>query len=750
MSAAGKVVDPAGRPVAGAAVYLRERLNDELALELRNQDMDDILARAQTNEQGAFRFENIRARPFVNDRDRRSTQKTIPWDVVVIAKPYAIAWQHLPAERQSKPMTFKLSPEATITGQVTDEKGPPMANADVRVLEIRSLSPTYVVSSLEQAGSDPETLELKYSRLAPVGKTDAQGKLILAGLPRGVMLEVQVGHGDYEPQTLHVATSDKPQPKIENFVAEGSNMETREMVGGGISYESVYSGAFSVKFGPSLPRFAGRITAADNKKPLPRTVIEGCGTFPNWFTVVDKDGRFVVNWLRPRNRYLWIMAPAGSDYLDQFLVFDLPQETKVNPPKEKQETPLEIELTRGEILTGTVSDVETGKGLADFGVSFDNRFTRKHDGGEPMLCRATTDNAGRFRLAVPPGKGRILISRPGDDPEWEYGGKSEKELAGKETVQTVEVLAGKPHAELTFKIHHSRNVVGTVVDPDGRPVAGAAVGLSSWFSDSDGDFRPVQTDAQGHFAFRRVPDHSPLNPADTVIAIHRGRRLRGHIQVPNVWPARWKEDDLTIRLVPTGVVRGRVLQGDKPISGAFVGLSDRTVDDSYSIRTDPTGLFEFPMVEACPEIDLSVQASGQHEYLRRPTAVLPGWTLTFDKGPGPVVAGQPLELKPFIFPTDYKSVGGVVTDPNGKPVEGPDVWVFARSDGHMLVKVQAQTDKDGRFSINQVPSVPLTLVAFKMPENRTVADLPFVIKDAESGQMDVRIVFDPKQANGKK
>ena len=518
----GTVVDPAGKPVAGAAVYLRERLNDGITREVRDRDLnDDILATTHTGEEGTFRFENIRTRPFINDRDRRSKRKIVPWDVVVIARPYAIAWQHLTAERQSKSMTFKLSPDATITGRVTDEKGRAMPNADVRVLEIRSLSPSYI-SPREQFGSDPETLELKYSRLAPAGKSDAQGNVLIAGLPRGVMLEVQVGHADVEPQSLHAATTDKPQPKIEGILGQGINMETREMIGVERTYESVYSMAFSVKLGPPLPRFAGRITAADSKKPLPQTLVDGCGTFSNWFRVTDKDGRFAVNWLRPRNRYLWIKAPEGSDYLDQFLVFDLPKEKEFDPPNEKQAVPLEIELTRGEILTGTVSDVETGKGLAGFGVSFDNRATRKHDGGEPILYRAKTDNAGRFRLTVPPGKGNVLISRPGDDPGWEFDGKSEKQLSGKETVRKVEVLAGKPHADLTFKIHHSRSVVGTVLDPDGRPAAGANVGLSSWFGDNDGDFHPVQTDAQGRFAFRRVPDYAPYNRIDAVIAIDRG------------------------------------------------------------------------------------------------------------------------------------------------------------------------------------------------------------------------------------
>jgi hypothetical protein len=51
-----------------------------------------------------------------------------------------------------------------------------------------------------------------------------------------------------------------------------------------------------------------------------------------------------------------------------------------------------------------------------------------------------------------------------------------------------------------------------------------------------------------------------------------------------------------------------------------------------------------------------------------------------------------------------------------------------------------------------VPNVPLTLAAYKMPTNHIVdlAHFFFARKDAEAGQMDVRFVFDPKPAQGKK
>ena len=63
-----------------------------------------------------------------------------------------------------------------------------------------------------------------------------------------------------------------------------------------------------------------------------------------------------------------------------------------------------------------------------------------------------------------------------------------------------------------------------------------------------------------------------------------------------------------------------------------------------------------------------------------------------------------------------------------------------------LLRSKASTGNDGRFYINQVPNVPLTLVATKTPTNGNLdlVDFSLARKDAEPGQTDVRIVFDAK------
>ena len=179
LTAFGKVIDPAGKPVAGAKVYLREWSTYRISMEPYNREnLNDILATVQTDAQGAYRFENIPAKPLYD----QWIQET-PWDVVVVAKPYSIAWRHLDTAKQIKPWTIALTPEAKVTGKITDRQGRPVRNAEVKVDGINSLA-----SEWQTPLSDPETLDLQASRLAPAAKTDSDGKVTINGIPPKVRL----------------------------------------------------------------------------------------------------------------------------------------------------------------------------------------------------------------------------------------------------------------------------------------------------------------------------------------------------------------------------------------------------------------------------------------------------------------------------------------------------------------------------------------------------------------------------------
>ena len=388
LTAFGKVVDPAGKPVAGADVYLREWSTYRISQDPWDHNPNDILAATKTDVEGKFRFENVPARPL-----HESWLKQSPWDVVIVAKPYALAWKHLSAAQPPKPFEIALAPEAKITGRVIDQQGRPIQGAEVKAYGLCSLTGDW-----HPQFTDPETLDLGCSRLAPAAKTDADGKLTIAGLPRGLRLDTIVTHDDFATGSVYVATTDQPQPDLDaSSYKDGKKQE---------SSAKVFSTAFSATLGPPSPRLAGRVTAADTKKPLAGLRVAAFWQSRGLDTLTDADGRFLFKETFGEPRYRLAVGswpPAHVDYLGRLILVDL--------PKDKREVSVNVELPRGEIVSGTVLEEGTGKKVAGVHISCDAPFDVNATTKDELLpTGGVSDSEGRFRIAVPPGKAKLRIS----------------------------------------------------------------------------------------------------------------------------------------------------------------------------------------------------------------------------------------------------------------------------------------------------------------------------------------------------
>ena len=191
LSAMGKVLDASGKPVAGAAVCLRQwPTSFWMETDLSKPRFQDILAQCRTNAQGEFRFQDVVAEQTAHYRHLKQQ----PWDVVAIVPGSAIAWQHLTAPEQAAPIVFQLQPEAKITGQVLDGKGRPLEGVDVSAALISLLG-----SELFDFTPTPEFLDLHQSWLAPQAKTGADGRVTLGGLPPQRRLRLDLQHPGRAP-----------------------------------------------------------------------------------------------------------------------------------------------------------------------------------------------------------------------------------------------------------------------------------------------------------------------------------------------------------------------------------------------------------------------------------------------------------------------------------------------------------------------------------------------------------------------
>ncbi len=276
------------------------------------------------------------------------------------------------------------------------------------------------------------------------------------------------------------------------------------------------------------------------------------------------------------------------------------------------------------------------------------------------------------------------------------------------------------------------SLAGTVVDPDGRPVADAHVALTAHDFDgatlveSERMLAETTTDAQGRF---RLADLDPVyrpRPKHIVRVEAEGFAPLGHIdEALRLFPG--VEVDLgRLQLDPPCYVTGRVLDADgKPCSGAQVECKvwlNRVVGDAalpQTVRCGADGRFRSPPLPM-GQVWLSVHAAG-HQVASQHFAIGP---------PGDHPLAEPIRLAPDV------PIRGTVVDEKGEPLAGVSIrsthtrrvvtddpgqfevrgcgrgeslpLVFAR-DGYQPVAVRVQLGDDGlhvRDSSGNVETVP--------------------------------------------
>ncbi|HEX7836941.1 MAG TPA: SusC/RagA family TonB-linked outer membrane protein [Kofleriaceae bacterium] len=238
-----------------------------------------------------------------------------------------------------------------------------------------------------------------------------------------------------------------------------------------------------------------------------------------------------------------------------------------------------------------------------------------------------------------------------------------------------------------------RDIVGTVVDVDARPVANATLTVSgggpSVTTAPDGSFKltgvaatnvAIEVTAEG-FTAKLVP----VLDASTLM----------QLQVVLVKPAPVVPPSVETRMVG-GVVSDAA---HAPIAGATV----RVHGTEIQAVTGPDGSFTLPGV-ATAEVALDIAAANQ------PAISV---TVPADKAVVAVTVGAALPPPPA-----KRSIHGKVTETSGEPLAGAEVQVAGIPDAVVF------TEADGTFVLENLPAGPLALDV-TAPEHEThVADVP--------------------------
>lgn len=555
----GQILDADGKPVAGARLYVGYFATGHLAKPLRGMSGAD----------GKFRFSIAKA-------EFRSTLDN-PWtESRLLAKAEGYGWAFVLGFKPGTPggVTLRLpKDDVPIEGRVLDIQGQPVAGALV-IAEILKRPKTGALSTFVEAFSGANEskktesdlldfwwLDVEGPDVIPSVRTGSDGRFVLKGVGRDQVATMRVEHPSIETTRFSARTrpgemlrvpywSPLPSPGFPNFGAR-----------------------FDVVAGPTVP-ISGIVRDADTGQPIAgatiRDDLRGLRyPGPRVLAVSDAEGR-----------YRLVGLPVGAE--NQLEVAGPKTAPYPRSPRyvAKSLTPvaLDIRLKKGVFVRGRLFDKLTGKGVGGW-VEYYALNTNPNLKDVPRyhsreLEQLWTEPDGTFRLTAYAGPGLIGARTSGADAAYRFGVlvgpvpphepqyslPTEPPFAFSgdfHTLAAIDPSARANEIEFDIPLDPGRSLSGTIVDPDGKPLAGAHVrGLG------DREFWTRKPLESADFELHALaPDAERI-----LVFYHPGRKLSGLVEV--------KANDsgpLRAKLQPWGTITGRMVKVDgTPIAEAHL------------------------------------------------------------------------------------------------------------------------------------------------------------------------------------
>ncbi|MGD9634220.1 MAG: carboxypeptidase regulatory-like domain-containing protein [Pirellulales bacterium] len=713
ISSLGRVVDPAGKPVAGARVVLREWSGIRYSEDVYSTK-SDVLAETTSDADGNFRFDHVQAPPFV-----RHEQYAAPWDVVAFAKGYGPAWRHLAKREDTTPLELQLHAGRQITGRLVDESG--LGITDCRVQVVGLSEPT---ATTNYDYSEPSGLEGWRSKVMPSVVTDREGAFALEDMSRELLVTLSAEHPRFERGVFEILPDEKFLPA--GFPPAASRRR------GGPQPPPAYASGATHKLKPG-GQIRGTVVYDDSSKPAAGAKVSLVWKNMGHFTQADGAGKFKFDSM-PLATFDLSSLPEDREYLGE--------RSRIEFSPDNREQAVVIKHSRGEHIRGRVVDADTGAGVPGVAVAYVPANPVKDSNWSPARSVESTAD-GSFEIVVPLGPGQLRVgggveSHPTHDvPNYWRWRSGEHIVPGNSAA--IDVAAGE-EVDALLQVTRGLIVRGQVVDATGKPIPLVRVEALDRFS-SSGEPRRTHTDESGRFELAGFPPHEErrINISDEV-----GRRRTGAdiAADPEAGPTR-VIDLGAIELRGTAAVSGTVVAGGQPLAGASVHLSvhSRRGDEIVRSRqdavvtTDQSGKYSIDDVTTDEEFSLYVVCRG---YTNQGTK-------TYRLSAGETVEIPTVELKKL-----SAAVGGIVVDLDGNPVANVTIVPWERN-SYASVPFGPSgppppTGADGRFLLTELPNVPLKLMAYmKPPADSRERRMRFpATVFAEPGQMDIRIKLDPK------
>jgi hypothetical protein len=355
--------------------------------------------------------------------------------------------------------------------------------------------------------------------------------------------------------------------------------------GGGAGGEATFVGAnFEHVATPCRP-IVGVVRGKDTGQPIPGAVVESyqfAGSKVVEQThiraVADNQGRYrLLGMPRGSGHLIRVGPPEGQPYLKALA--RVPDGPGLEP------VTLDVQLKGGVWITGKVTDQTTGQPVPSwvwYAVFRDNP-NRREAPGLSLEPQVQTRPDGSFRFVGLPGRGIVTARASGGHYLTHVGADRIKDLdrfiaplgdaissppAGSEFHAVAEVNPEKGAESVTCRLAlvPGRTLTGTVVGPDGKPLAGALVrGLEQ---EDVWDNRPAAAEFSAY---------APNRGEQRLLQFaHAEKGLAGSLVLRGDDPG-----PLTVKLGPAGVLTGRFVTTDgKPLADlALLALTRGPVAD---------------------------------------------------------------------------------------------------------------------------------------------------------------------------
>ncbi len=574
VAVSGQVLDPEGKPCAGA----------KLSLATHGPSGFKVEERATSAEDGSFRFTMPKTqfdRSFVLPSWEQSR-------LMATAKGYGPDAIEFHKSDKYDGVTLRLVKDHPLSGRILDQDGKPVTGAKVRVVGLSAYRNDKDLDALLDAVRTAAYLGDIGTGTGVAGNywigpvpgqpaevtTGADGRFRLAGLGQERHVRLQIAGSTIQHGYLEAVT--RP---MEPLVGPSTSVGVVKLFGATFDYAAA----------PARP-IRGVVRDKATGKPVAGIAVSGNTTYVSH---TDKEGRYELLGCPKSSKYGVTATPAPGQ-----MYFAKTVELADTPGFEPLTA--DLELPTGIPLQGHVTDAATMKPVAGATVAYypllPNPFAT-HLTYNPVTapCSAITTADGSFQLPVlagpgvlavkcPPGhpympallttreieeffKGKDIHKRSNDRVFWVQQGAGGASLIAQDQHQAI--LLMDPEEKTTslkkeVTVQPGRTIKGTVVDSDGKPLKGATLNGASL---PDGSFTLTH-----------------LNPRRTsgLYFVHREKGLGLFKEIPAD-----EDKPLTVQLQACGSVTGRIVDKDgQPVANVLVRLG--YVAD---VKTDKDGRF---------------------------------------------------------------------------------------------------------------------------------------------------------------